>query len=194
MRKVLIALLIATLLMSMLAVIAGCGTNKNKQDAQNYMKAGDDYMDAAQISWDYLEEKQTSFTAVVMSNDFSAFTGAAGEALKKDFEDNFAKIDQNLKLANGEYKNIIALDDVQDYKDYANKMIEAIAVDQQRLLALEKLLTDLSALIAAKIADPKVDVLSGIMNNPAIQQLTDLQEQAESLKKEAEQLKLDKKL
>jgi hypothetical protein len=119
MKKALLVVLIAALSMSMLAVIAGCGTNQNKQDAQTYMKAGDDYMATAKVSSDYLQEKQASFTSVVMSGDLSAFTGAAGDALKKDLEDNFAKIDQNLKLANDEYNKIIAFDDVQDYKDYA---------------------------------------------------------------------------
>jgi hypothetical protein len=194
MKKALLVVLIAALSMSMLAVIAGCGTNQNKQDAQTYMKAGDDYMATAKVSSDYLQEKQASFTSVVMSGDLSAFTGAAGDALKKDLEDNFAKIDQNLKLANDEYNKIIALDDVQDYKDYAAKMMEAIAVDQQTVLASEKLLSDLGALIAQKAAGQPVDILTAMMNNPEIQQLTDLQEKSDSLKKEAEQIKLDKKL
>jgi hypothetical protein len=62
------------------------------------------------------------------------------------------------------------------------------------VLASEKLLSDLGALIAQKAAGQPVDILTAMMNNPEIQQLTDLQEKSDSLKKEAEQIKLDKKL
>jgi hypothetical protein len=194
MKKTMAIVAAAALFLTVLFVAAGCGADKNKQDAQNYMKAGDEYMQEAEKGADYLAEKQNSFTSMIMSNDFSAFTGAAGDALKKEFEDYFSKINQNLNAAEQEYKKIIALDDVQDYKDYANKMLEGIAVDREAMQVTETLIADVSGLIAAKMAGQQVDILTSIMSNPNVQKLTDLQEKAEGLYDEAEQMKKDKKL
>lgn len=194
MRKGLIVLLIAALSLSMLVFLAGCGTNKNKEDAKKYMTSGDDYMDAVELEMASLDELQTSVITKAIAGDYSELFGAAGEATKQKMTDTFTGIAKNLSAANGEYKSIIALDDVQDYKDYANKMMEAIAIYENQIQAMEKLVADFETAIVAISQGQKIDIVSMFMGNEAVQAVTDLGEQADMLVKEAQQIKKDKKL
>ena len=194
MRKAMIVLLIAVLSLSMLAFFAGCGTNQNKEDAKNFMISGDDYMNVVDSEWIKINDMQNDAVAKMMQEDYASFIGAAGETAKQAFETSFDTIDKSEKAAAEEYKSITALDDVQDYKDYANKMLEATAFREQQLQAAEKLLNDLVTLLGEKGAGQQVDVLSVMMNSPEIQMVTDYKQQADALIKEAEQIKQDKKL
>jgi len=194
MKKALVVILIAALSLSMLAFLAGCGGEKNKDEAKQLMGKGDDYMEAVETSWTGLEEKQAAFVAKAMQGDMSAFTGAAGEATMKEFQDSFVEIDKDLKAANDEYNAIMNLEGVQDYKDYASKTTEAIAVLQKQLQAAEKLLTDLSTTLANTSPDQLNQVLMSLAGSESLQALTDLGEQADALIKDANQIKQEKKL
>jgi hypothetical protein len=193
MRKALVILLIAALSLSMLAFLAGCGSDANKDEAKNFMNAGDNYMDEVNTLWDTLSELETDIGTQVMSGDFSGLTGDAGAAMMQKFEDAFAGIDSGLKNAKTQYQSITSLDGVEDYKLYADKMLEAIDIDAKRLTSAQKLSTDSIAAFEQMQASGNID-LTALMGGEERQLLTDLEDQSLQLQDEAAQIKLDKKL
>lgn len=194
MRKLMLAVLIAALCFSTLAFVAGCGGDKNKDEAKSYMKKGDEYIDGVQTTWEGLEEKQTEMATKAIGGDYSAFTGEAGEALKKEFEDTFAGIAKDLDAANEEYNKITGLEGVEDYKDYAAKMMEAIELMEKQLEAAQTLLADLSDALTALAQGQQVDLISMMMESEEMTMLQELGDDIDKLIKEADQIKLDKKL
>ncbi|MBC7229196.1 MAG: hypothetical protein H5T74_02235 [Actinobacteria bacterium] len=194
MKKLLVAGLIAALCLSTLAFVAGCGGDKNKDEAKSYMKKGDEYIDAVETTWEGLEEKQTEIATKAIGGDYSAFTGEMGEALKKEFEETFAAIGKNIDAAYAEYKKINGLEGVQDYKDYAAKMMEAIELMKKQLAAAQTLLAKLSDTLIALAQGQQVDLISMMMESEEMTMLQELGDDIDKLMKEAEQIKLDKKL
>ncbi len=194
MKKLLVAGLIAALCLSTLAFVAGCGGDKNKDEAKSYMKKGDEYIDAVETTWEGLEEKQTEIATKAIGGDYSAFTGEAGAALQKEFEDTFAAIGKDIDAADAEYRKITGLEGVQDYKDYAAKMMEAIELMKKQLAAAQTLLAKLSEALTALAQGQQVDLISMMMESEEMTMLEQLGEDIDKLMKEAEQIKLDKKL
>jgi len=194
MRKLLVTVLIAALCLSTLAFVAGCGGDKNKDEAKSYMKSGDEYIDTVETTWQGLEEKQTEIATKAIGGDYSAFTGDAGTALKKEFEDTFAAIAKNIDSAEAEYKKITGLEGVQDYKDYAAKMMEATEVMKKQLAAAQTLLAKLSDALTALAQGQQIDLISMMMESEEMTMLEELGDQIDKLMKEADQIKLDKKL
>ncbi len=194
MKKLLVAMLVAALCLSTLALVAGCGGDKNKDEAKSYMKKGDEYIDAVETTWEGLEEKQTEIATKAIGGDYSAFTGEAGTALKKEFEDTFTAIGKDIDAAYAEYKKITGLDGVQDYKDYAEKMMEAIELMKKQLTAAQTLLTKLSDALTALAQGQQVDLITMMMESEEMTMLQELGDDIDKLMKEAEQIKLDKKL
>jgi hypothetical protein len=194
MRKLLVAGLIAALCLSALAFVAGCGGDKNRDEAKSYMKSGDEYIDAVETTWEGLEEKQTEIATKAIGGDYSAFTGEAGAALKKEFEGIFADVAKNIDAANAEYEKITGLEGVQDFKDYAAKMMEATELMKKQLETAQTLLAELSGALTALAQGQQIDLISMMMESEEMTTLQELGEKIDKLMKEADQIKLDKKL
>lgn len=193
MRRTLIVVLAVALTLSLVALVAGCGGNKDKDTAKQYMSDGDASWQLAQDQWNKVTDLQTQITTTLMSGDLSPLQGAAGTALAKQFQDAFAVVNQNDQAAKQQYDSISALNDVQDYKDYASQMLQAIDLDQQRVMAFESLIQSITSYIQSLPAGQQPN-LQQLASNPDYQRATDLETQIQNIVKSADQLRLDKKL
>lgn len=195
MRKLLVIVLIAALSLTMLTFLAGCGgSDANTEDAKSYMSTGDGYMDSAEMDWIALDEMQADLATQIMGGDLTAVTGEAGEALQQEFEVAFDGLSSALDSAKAEYEKIRALDGVQDYKDYASKMIEAINVYENALDSAIKLADDFQAALAAMAAGEDIDFVTMMMENEDLALVSELRGQGDDLVDEAKQIQQDKKL
>ena len=194
MRKAVVVVLIAALTLSMLALLAGCGGDANKDEAKKLMTSGDAYMDSVKEQTTALEEEQANLASSALSGDMSAVTGDAGVALQAAVAKILDGIESDLNAAKGEYEQILKLDGVQDYKDYAAKMIEAIDVYLKQLGYTSALVAKLGEALNAMAQGQDIDIITLMMESEELQQVDELGKQGDALVKEADQIKLDKKL
>lgn len=194
MKKAVVVLLIAALSLSMLAFLAGCGGDANKDEAKNYMKAGDNYMTEVKTATEELEGLQTDLASTAMGGDMSAITGEAGEAVQAEVAAILDTIETSLSSAEAEYEKILALEGVQDYKDYATLMIEAIGAYMEQLGYTQTLVDTLTQALMAMAQGQDIDIISMMMESEELQKIDELGKQGDALVDEADQLKLDKKL
>ena len=194
MKKVLVIALAAALALSMMAVLAGCGGDANKDEAKALMQAGDNYMSEVDIALTELTEMQTELATTAMGGDMSAVTGEAGAAMTEEVMGILDTIAENLELAKAEYEKILALDGVQDYKDYANLMIDAVDTYLEQLDYTSQLVVMLIDALEAMAQGQDVDILTMMMDSEELTMIEELGEQGDEIRAEAEQWKLDKGL
>ncbi len=194
MRKALMPILIATLALSTLAFVAGCGGDANKDEAKKLMTSGDSYYTSFEQMKADLETLQGELAASVVSGDMSAVGGEAGEALQKQVADAIGGMKTDLEGAKEGFDSILALDGVQDYKDYASKMIEAVNVYMNWVDTTEALVEKLTQALAAMAQGQDIDILTLMMESEELTTLGELEKSADALVKEAEDMKKDKKL
>jgi len=193
MKKTLLTGLILVLVLGLAAALSGCG-DKNKDTAKQYMQEGDAYYEEAKVSWSDMESKQTELAGKALQGDYSAFTGEAGAALQKEIEDTLADVVETLDSAMASYKKITGLEGVEDYKEYASKMIEAVETKKSMVEATKGLIKEMSEAFAAVAQGQDIDLMSMLMGSESMKEVQDLASKAESLEKEAEKIKKDNKL
>jgi len=189
MRKLVVIGLIAVLSLTLLAFLAGCGGDANKDEAKSNMITGDDYMDSAILDWTTLDEMQAEMATGLMEG--TALSPEELEALGQEYEERFTGLATSLSMAAEEYNKILALDGVQDYKDYATKMLAAIDLYEQALDAAIAVSEQATAMLEAGAS---MEDLMGMMQSEELAMVSDLRDEADKLLKEANQIKLDKKL
>ena len=194
MKKAVVFVFITALALSMLAVLAGCGGDANKDEAKQLMISGDKYMDSVEQKTADLQSLQTDLAATALEGDTSAITGDAGTALGEQVGQILEDIGADLEAAKAEYEQILALDGVQDYKDYASKMIEAVDVYLEQLDYTGILVTKLGEALTAMAQGQDIDIITLMMNSEELQKVDELGAQGDELRDEAEQIKLDKSL
>ncbi|MBC7246526.1 MAG: hypothetical protein H5T73_01940 [Actinobacteria bacterium] len=193
MKKALLIGLVVVLTLALVAAVAGCG-DKNKDTAKQYMREGDGYYEEAKVTWSDMENKQTELAGKAMQGDFSAFTGEAGAALQKEIETTLAGINDKLDEAAASYKKITGLEGVQDYKEYASVMIDAVEVRQSMVDAAKALIVEMSEAFAAVAQGKDVDLISMLMGSENMKKVDELAAELTKLEKEAEKIKKDKNL
>ncbi len=196
MKKAVVFILVAALSLTVLAVVSGCGGDPNKEDAKAFMVEGDRHMTTVDEKTEELMTVQADLTKTAMGGDTSSLTGEAGAAIQAQVEGILDDTESALMSAQAEYKKITALDGVQDYKDYANKMLEAIAVGMEQLGYTRTLVSNLVAQLGSMAAAGNIDLnaLMGLMESEEFTKIEELGEKAAELRDEAEKIKLDKKL
>ena len=194
MKKVLVIALAAALALSMMAVLAGCGGDANKDEAKALMQAGDNYMSEVDMALTELTEMQTELATTAMGGDMSAMTGEAGAAMTEQVMGILDTIAENLEAAKAEYEKILALDGVQDYKDYANLMIDAVDTYLEQLDYTSQLVVTLIDALEAMAQGQDIDILTMMMDSEELTMIEQLGEQGDEIRAEAEQWKLDKNL
>jgi enamine deaminase RidA (YjgF/YER057c/UK114 family) len=196
MKRAMVAILVAVLSLAMLSLLGGCGGEADKEEAQSLMKSGDNYMSEVQLATEDLQAMQGDLTASAMGGDTAALTGEAGAAMQAQVEEILDSMEASLKAAQGEYEQILALDGVEDYKEYANTMLEAIDVYLEQLGYTRELIGMLVESLSAMAASGNFDLtaLMGLMESEAYTKIEELGNQGDELVEEAEQIKLDKKL
>lgn len=194
MKKAVVIALVAALALSMLAFVAGCGGDANKDEAKEFMVAGDTYMSEVLALTADLETMQTDLATTALEGDMTAITGEAGTAMQEEVMGILDGIGENLGLAQAEYKKILGLDGVEDYKEYANKMIEAIDVYMEQLEYTTKLVGMLADALIAMAQGQDVDIISLMMESEELQKVDELGKEGDALVDEANQIKLDNNL
>jgi len=194
MKKAVVFVFITALALSMLAFLAGCGGDANKDEAKQLMMDGDKYIDSVEQTTAELETLQGDLAASALEGDASAITGEAGAAMSEQVAQILEDIATDLTAAKAEYEKILDLDGVQDYKDYASKMIEAVDVYLEQLDYTGILVTKLGDALTAMAQGQDIDIISLMMESEELAKVEELGAQGDDLKDEAEQIKLDKKL
>lgn len=194
MRRSVVVTLVALLSLTSLIMVVGCGGNKNKETAKQYMKEADVLYDEVEQAWKSLQDQQTELFGKAMQGDYSAFSGEAGEALRKQFEDALKELDAKLDEANAAYDRINGLDGVPDYQEYASKMMEVVKLNKEMIAAAQGLITEISSAFASMSQGKEVDLLALISNSEGFKAFGELQTKIEAAKKEADKIKKDKKL
>ncbi len=190
MRKALVLLLALGLVALMLA---GCGKGENTAEAKARMSEGDQAYQAAKDLFSKLQQKQSELGGVLATGDYSKFTGPAGEALELEVTQMLLDIEGNLEEADQAYRAILAMEGLKDYKEYAELMVQAVEKRQAMLPMIKALLEELKKMIAAGAAGQKVD-FTVLLQREELKKITDLGSEADSLEKQADKVKADKKL
>lgn len=194
MKKAVVVLVVTLLSLSMLAFLAGCGGDANKDEAKSLMKAGDGYMTSVEEKTKELETMQSDLAATALGGDATALTGEAGAALQEQVTTILDGIAADLAAAEVEYEKILELDGVQDYKDYASKMIEAVGAYLEQLEYTGALVDKLAGALVAMAQGQDIDIITLMMESEELAKVEELGAKGDGLVKEADQLKLDKKL
>ena len=185
MKKYGLLLLVAVLAITMVASLAGCGDNKAKEDAKGYMMAGDANFDAAVKIYEDMQAAQAEAVTALMGG---ATTG--GDAMIAEMTALADDMMVDLELAEAEYKNILALEGVEDYVTYANVQIDIIEMYRDLLKAASELLASIQATLAA---GGTLDVMA-LMQSPEMQNITTISDEIDRLAKENKAFKSEKKL
>jgi len=196
MKKAVVILLVAVLSLAMLVFLGGCGGDADKEEAQSLMNSGDNYMSEMKLSTEELQSMQADLTAAAMGGDPSALTGEAGDAMQAQVEDILNSMESSLESAQAEYEKILELEGVQDYKDYATKMLEAIDIYTEQLGYTRTLIGMLVESLTSMAASGNFDLnnLMALMESEEFTKIEELGTQGDELVEEAEQIKIDKKL
>ena len=194
MKKAIVVLLVASLSLAMLAFLGGCGGDANKDEAKDLMTAGDIFMDSYTLQKTELNDLQTDLATTAMGGDISALGGDAGAAMQEQVQGLIDGMESDLESARAEYEAILALDGVQDYKDYASKMLEAIDAYAEELGYINTLVGKLTQALAAMAQGQDIDIITMMMESEELQKIDELGKLGDELVEEADQIKLDKKL
>jgi outer membrane lipopolysaccharide assembly protein LptE/RlpB len=194
MKKAVVVLLVTAFALSMLAFLAGCGGDASKDEAKNLMSSGDNYMSTVKLKTEELEALQTDLAATAMGGDMSVLSGEAGEVMQEQVAEILGAIETNLTAAKAEYEQILDLDGVQDYKDYASLMIEAVDAYMEQLGYTTTLVEKFTEALLAMAQGQDIDIITLMMESEELQKIEDLGKQGDDLVDEADQLKLEKKL
>lgn len=194
MKKALVITLIAALSIMLAAVLAGCGGGGQTEEAKALMDAGDEAYSAAMSDYEDMNTVQGELANAAMSGDTSAFTGEAGEAMLEDFDTTLTSFESNLELAKVSYQGIAELEGADDYKEYANLMIDACDARLSQVSLIKALVEDFLAMVAESEATGQPLDINALIESEELAQLTDINEKAEGYEKQAEDLKQEKKL
>jgi hypothetical protein len=129
-----------------------------------------------------------------MSGDTSAFTGEAGQMLAEEFTTILDSFSVNMGIAQTSYDEIQVLDGVEDYKEYADLMSQAATLRLSQVDLITALVTDFMAMAAESEATGVAIDLNVLLESEELAQLTEVDEQASDLEKQAEDLAQEKNL
>lgn len=139
MKKALVLVLVAALAVGMLAV-AGCG---DTDKAMEYMQKGDELASEVKL---FTSESLTDAGALLAALGIEYASTGTVEA-KTLTDEGKAQIDRLISAAEAaitEYKKILELDGVEQYKEYATLQIEALEGTIEVLESLKTLLDDIA--------------------------------------------------
>jgi len=194
MKKALVIILIAALSIMLAAVLVGCSSGGQTDEAQVLMEAGDEAYAEGMMDYEGMNEVQGEIANSAMSGDTSAFTGEAGQMMAAEFETILESFSVNMGIAQTSYDEIQVLDGVDDYKEYANLMSQAAILRLSQVDLIQALVTDFMAMAAESEATGQPIDLNVLLESEELTQLSEVDEKASDLEKQAEDLKQEKNL
>ncbi|MDI7252747.1 MAG: hypothetical protein QME89_09335, partial [Actinomycetota bacterium] len=126
MRKYLVVMLAGLLALTAAVTIIGCGGEKDLETAKSLMKDGDLSYDKVETAKSTLEEKQADIAKSLLSGDKSGVTPEQMEQTKEDIGKIVSGVKADLQAAKASYEQILQLEGVEKYKEYAEKMLEVV--------------------------------------------------------------------
>ena len=194
MKKALVIVLIAALSVMLAVALAGCGGDGQTDEAKTLMEAGDEAYAAGMMDYDEMNAVQGEIANAAMSGDTSAFTGEAGQMLAEEFQTILESFELSMGLAQTSYDEIQILDGVEDYKEYADLMSQAAGLRLSQVELISTLVTNFMAMAAESEATGQPIDLNVLLESEELAQLTEIDEEASDLEKQAEDLKQEKNL
>jgi hypothetical protein len=194
MKKALVIILIAALSIMLAAVLVGCSSGGQTDEAKVLKDAGDEAYAAGMMDYEGMNEVQGEIANAAMSGDTSAFTGEAGQMLAEEFTTILDSFSVNMGIAQTSYDEIQVLDGVEDYKEYADLMSQAATLRLSQVDLITALVTDFMAMAAESEATGVAIDLNVLLESEELAQLTEVDEKASDLEKQAEDLAQEKNL
>jgi|GEM_PF-3226831 len=165
--------------------LAGCGESKDKQQAKEYMNAGDEKYSQASKVFAELQQVQTSALT-----ELKDATPEKVQEFEKKLSELGDQLNGFLLAALEEYDKIQGLNDVEDYKNYAQKMKDVI---YQYQAMIEKGTSVKEKIVNMILSGQPIDT-AAMMQDPDLKALMDMQSEIQKMEKEAKAYKTDKKL
>lgn len=189
MKKWLVLFLAAMLVATLAVSLTGCGGEKDLERAKALMKEGDIKYDEVETTGRTLEDKQAEIAKALLSGDTASLPPEQLENAKNEIEDAISKMSSDLQAAKASYEQILELEGVEKYKEYAGKMLEVIDKNQELLDHVEALMGEFVQMLAAGTTPD----LSVLMESEEMQKINELTEEIDALMDEARKLKKDLK-
>ena len=184
MKKLVSIGVVVVLLVSALALIAGCSGSGDTATAQKYMKAGDVLTKQAEAEGQQMQATiQSAFANIT---DPASFTGAVTKTKAAT-----AKVTATAEKAKAQYQKILSLSGVSDYKKYATLQISAMNTIIQLADAVNKFLDETMTIANSPTATNEQLTAA---ENKFTTQVTALAQKIEKDTAAATKLKTDKKL
>ncbi|MGQ9758510.1 MAG: hypothetical protein ACUVRX_10220 [Actinomycetota bacterium] len=185
-----LALFLAAMLVATLAVsLVGCGGEKDLETAKTLMKEGDTKYDEVEKASKTLEDKQTEIAKTLLSGGTATLAPEQLEQTKKEIEETISGMSSNLQAAKASYEQILELEGVQNYKEYANKMLEVIDKNQELLDQVKALMGKFMQMLAAGTTPD----LSVLLESEEMKKINELSQAIDDLLGEARKTKSDLK-
>lgn len=185
-----LVLFMAAMLASTLAVsLLGCGGEKDLETAKALMKEGDTKYDEVETTGRTLEDKQAEIAKALLSGGTATLTPEQLEQAKKEIEDAISEMSSNLQAAKASYEQILDLEGVEKYREYASKMLEVIDKNQELLDQVEALIGKFMQMLAAGTTPD----LSVLIESEEMKKINELSQAIDDLLSEARKTKSDLK-
>ncbi|MDI6873319.1 hypothetical protein [Candidatus Solincola sp.] len=188
MRKYLVVMLAGLLALTAAVTIIGCGGEKDLETAKSLMKDGDLSYDKVETAKSTLEEKQADIAKSLLSGDKSGVTPEQMEQTKEDIGKIVSGVKADLQAAKASYEQILQLEGVEKYKEYAEKMLEVVEKDEELLAQVEALIAKFMQMLSSMQPGTMPD-LSVLLESEEMKKINELSETIDNLMNEANKLK-----
>ncbi len=185
----LLALLVVAAIVVVLVVFVFGGDDSGK--AKDLMTRADRIMEAVSTTGDQVGEGVndllTSADDLATAEDFEA----AADPIRADTKKARAELERAQNL----YKQILALDGVEKYKEYANAVLDVVDLDLAQVAEVDQFLDYISRQFALEASGQTVDV-TAISNRTSafIDKLEELSSEVDAAKDKAAKIKADNNL
>lgn len=190
MKKFFSILLVSLLALTLAAMFFGCGGEKDLETAKSLMKEADLKYDEVETAKSALNERQTEISKTFLTGDMSALAGEQGEQLKKELATAIQEIEADLQEAKAGYEQILQLEGVEKYKEYAGKMLQVVEKNEELLKQVEALMGNFIKMLSSLQPGTTPD-LSALLNSEEMANINQLSEDIDNLQEEAAKLKKD---
>ncbi|MFW6113733.1 MAG: hypothetical protein ACOC78_02285 [Actinomycetota bacterium] len=171
------------LVVAMLSLLTGCGSDATSE-AKEYMQAGDSMVsDIEGEAEKLMNDMSEAFYEVT---DLESFTDAVDEVKSRT-----AELSENADEALAEYEKMEGLEDVENYKEYAELRIESGTIYKQMLQAIDSFLDRMLAEVESGAPDEEaINEIAQLFQ----EEMGTLSSQMEGIENAAEELKEEENL
>lgn len=183
-KKSVVILAMVTLALAAVWLLPGCGEKGDKPAAKEHMTKADRLFSDARDTSKAMEEKQAKLVqaAIAQSPNSAQLT----EEMRGIMEEIYQKLDE----AESEYNAILRLSDVEDYQEYAQKMLVIVGKFRELIAGGDALL---DYYLKTLSAGQKIDVMQ-LLNSEEKKKLDAQSEEIDQLIKEADDFQREKSL